>query len=73
MNRCCYINLVVIAIAMIPNAAHAYFGPGAGIGALAAVLGVIGAVLLGLFAIIYYPIKRAIAKKKAKEKKAEEE
>jgi hypothetical protein len=44
--------------------AHAYVGPGLGAGALGAVVGVIGAVLLALFSIVYYPIKRAMRRRK---------
>ena len=33
-------------------------------GVIAAVIGFIAAILLGLFGIIYYPIKRAIKNKK---------
>jgi hypothetical protein len=44
--------------------AQAYVGPGLGAGALGAVVGVIGAVLLALFSILYYPIKRAMRRRK---------
>ncbi|WP_099865276.1 hypothetical protein [Pararhizobium haloflavum] len=45
--------------------AQAYIGPGLGAGAVAAVLGVVGSVLLGVFAVVYYPIKRALRKRRA--------
>lgn len=48
--------------------AQAYVGPGLGAGTLAAILGVIVSVLLALFAIVWYPIKRLIKKPKANEK-----
>ena len=41
-----------------PATAAAYIGPGVGAGAIAAVLGVIGSILLAIVAVIYYPIKR---------------
>ncbi|MEO1249530.1 MAG: hypothetical protein AAFW76_06780 [Pseudomonadota bacterium] len=53
----------LIAALLFPTAAHAYIGPGMGAGAIAAVLGVIGAVLLALFSVIYYPVKRAMKKR----------
>ncbi len=42
----------------------AYLGPGLGAGAVAAILGLIGAFFLGLFAILWYPIKRLLKGKK---------
>ena len=42
------------------QAAEAYIGPGAGLGAIGVALGVIGSILLGLFSILWYPVKRLI-------------
>lgn len=50
----------------------AYVGPGLGAGVVATVLGVIGAFFLGLFAILFYPIKRMLKKRKAAKQGAEE-
>lgn len=47
-----------------PLAASAYIGPGLGGGAIAAVFGVIGSVVLAIFAVIYYPIKRMLKNRK---------
>ena len=41
-----------------PGVAHAYMGPGLGLGFLGAVFGVIGSILLAIVAIVWYPIKR---------------
>ena len=57
------INLI-IALLIISSPASAYIGPGMGGGVIAAVLGVIGAVLLALFGILYYPIKRMLKNRK---------
>ena len=46
--------------------ALAYIGPGMGGGVIAAIFGIISAFLLGLWGILYYPIKRAIKNKKKK-------
>jgi len=59
------INLIIILLS-IGSPAYAYLGPGMGGGLIAAVLGIIGAVLLALFGILYYPIKRMLKKKKRK-------
>ena len=57
------INLIIILLS-ISGSASAYIGPGMGGGVTVAVLGVIGAVLLALFGIIYYPIKRMLKNRK---------
>ena len=45
---------------------YAYLGPGMGGGAIAAALGFFAAILLGLWGILYYPIKRALKNRKDK-------
>ena len=46
----------------------AYIGPGMGGGVIAAIFGIIAAFFLGLWGILYYPIKRAFKNKKKKKK-----
>ena len=55
---------LIIALLIISSPVVAYIGPGMGGGVIAAVLGVIGAVLLALFGILYYPIKRMLKNRK---------
>lgn len=51
----------VLGLAILfPSTAFAYVGPGLGVGAVAAILGVLMSAGLGVFAVIYYPVKRAI-------------
>ncbi|MEM9435434.1 MAG: hypothetical protein AAGA15_00215 [Pseudomonadota bacterium] len=50
---------------LVAAPAQAYIGPGAGAGAIAVVLGVIGAIAMAFFAILWYPIKRMMKKRKA--------
>ena len=57
------INLVIVLLS-ISSSVFAYIGPGIGGGIIAGVLGVIGAVLLALFGILYYPIKRMFKNRK---------
>ena len=61
-------RLTVLALALgalvAPAQAFAYIGPGLGAGAIGAVLGVLGSIFLGLFAIVWYPIKRLMKKRK---------
>jgi len=48
------------------TALFAYIGPGMGGGIIAAIFGIIAAFFLGLWGILYYPIKRAFKNKKKK-------
>ena len=57
------INLITLLL-IISSPASAYIGPGMGGGVIAAVLGVLGAILLALFGILYYPIKRMLKNRK---------
>ena len=51
---------------LISLPSHAYIGPGMGGGLIAAIIGFLAAVLLGLFGILYYAIKRALNNRKDK-------
>ena len=55
---------------MFPSAysLFAYIGPGMGGGVIAAIFGIIGAFFLGLWGILYYPLKRALKNKRVKKK-----
>ncbi len=59
-----YKLLIILFIFSYSAFAYAYIGPGMGGGVFAAVLGVLGAILLALFGIIYYPIKRMLKNRK---------
>lgn len=60
---------IILFSAIPPHCAHAYIGPGAGIGAIGTVLTLIGAVLLAILGFVWYPIKRLIAKIRGAKKK----
>ena len=47
-----------------------YIGPGMGGGIIALVLGIIAAFFLGIWGILYYPIKRLLSKKKRNKRKS---
>jgi len=69
-------KLIFFLLMLSPNFAYAYLGPGMGIGAIIAFFGIIVSVILAIFGIIYYPIKRFIKyirKKKEKEKTEKKE
>ena len=60
--------IIFVAFFLLPNVASAYVGPGVGAGVIAAVLGVLGAIVLLLGGIVYFPIKRYLKKRKSRNK-----
>ena len=59
-------NILTILIFSSSNSLFSYLGPGMGGGVIAAIFGIIAAFFLGLWGILYYPIKRALKNKKKK-------
>lgn len=58
--------LLPLLFAALP--AHAYIGPGAGAGTIAVVLGILASIVMAFFAILWYPVKRLVKKRKAAKK-----
>lgn len=56
---------------LVPTAAHAYIGPGAGITAIGSVLALIGAVILAIIGLVWYPLKRMMKARKKSRAEAE--
>lgn len=50
----------VLALASIPVAAHAYVGPGAGLGAIALTIAVLLGLVLLLVGFLWFPLKRMV-------------
>ena len=59
-------SIVFISLFLISFPSYAYLGPGMGGGVIAAIVGFFAAILLGLWGILYYPIKRALKNRKDK-------
>ncbi len=56
-----YRALLLLGSTMVlATPAHAYLGPGMGAGTLAVVFGIFASIFLGLFAVIWYPLKRRL-------------
>lgn len=55
----------ILILAVTPAPALAYMGPGIGLGAITTSLGIVGAILLGLVSILWYPLKRTIRRLRA--------
>jgi hypothetical protein len=48
-------RIVIALFAAVPLLAHAYVGPGAGLGMVASLLAVVGAMLLSIVGLILWP------------------
>ena len=58
--------------ALLATPAYSYIGPGAGAGTIAVVLGVLASVFLAFVAILWYPLKRLLKKRKGVQKESTE-
>jgi len=59
-------SILFLSLFLISLPSYAYIGPGMGGGVIAAIVGFFAAILLGLWGILYYPIKRAFKNRKDK-------
>tara|TARA_B100000927_G_C16334966_1_gene416856 strand:- start:537 stop:758 length:222 start_codon:yes stop_codon:yes gene_type:complete len=59
-------SFLFLSLFLISLHSYAYIGPGMGGGVIAAIIGFFAAILLGLWGILYYPIKRALKNRKDK-------
>jgi len=59
-------SILFLSLFLISLPSYAYIGPGMGGGVIAAIIGFFAAILLGLWGILYYPIKRALKNRKDK-------
>jgi len=60
--------IIITALLVYPATAHAYIGPGLGVGTIGVVLGILGSIVLALVAILWYPLKRLFKKKSSSNK-----
>ena len=59
-------SILFLSLFLISLPSYAYIGPGMGGGVIAAIVGFFAAILLGLWGVLYYPIKRALKNRKEK-------
>ena len=57
-------SILFLSLFLISLPSYAYIGPGMSGGVVAAIIGFFAAILLGLWGILYYPIKRALKNRK---------
>lgn len=67
------LSVIAALLLLLPGTAQAYVGPGLGLGAIGAVLGVIFSVILAILAFFWYPIKRLFGLGKKKQKAQEDD
>ena len=65
-------SILFISLFLISLPSYAYIGPGMSGGVIAAIIGFFAAILLGLWGILYYPIKRFLKNRKDKKKSLNE-
>lgn len=56
---------LVALLVMSTSPAMAYVGPGLGMGVIGTIFGVLAAIVLAVFGLLWYPMKRALKKRKA--------
>ena len=56
---------LVVLLVVFSAPAMAYVGPGLGMGVIGTIFGVLAAIVLALFGLFWYPLKRVFSKKKA--------
>lgn len=57
-------RLAILMLLTVPAGANAYMGPGLGLGMISVALGFFGSIILGFFAILWYPIKRFLRRRR---------
>ena len=61
MQKLVLINLIFI---LMTTTSYAYLGPGIGGGIIAATVGLVVAILIGLIGLIWFPLKKLFKKRK---------
>nr|WP_298372913.1 hypothetical protein [uncultured Halomonas sp.] len=57
-------SVILAASVLLPSAAQAYVGPGAGLSLLSALWGIIAAIGIALFFVLMWPIRRMMRRRK---------
>jgi len=57
-------TLAILILLAVSPAAMAYIGPGAGISVLGSLLGILGTIVVAIGAIIFWPVRKFLKRKK---------
>lgn len=63
--------LVMAGTALLPQAALAYVGPGAGLTAIGTMIALLAALVLAVMGFVWYPLKRLLRARKANDASSE--
>ena len=66
-------TIVILMLLVVSPAAMAYIGPGAGISVLGSLLGILGTIVVAIGAIIFWPVRKFLKRKKQAKATAGEE
>jgi len=66
-------TLAILLLLAISPAAVAYIGPGAGISVLGSLLGILGTIVVAIGAILFWPVRKFLKRKKQAKAAAAEE
>lgn len=67
-----YHYFFLLIFSLYIETASAYVGPGLGLGAIGAVVGIVATILLAILGIIWYPLKRILKKNDSTKARGEE-
>lgn len=56
--------LLAVTLMILPQAAAAYMGPGAGLGAIGTLIALVGAVALAFVGFLWYPVKKLLKRRR---------
>ena len=59
-------TITLVLLALMASPAAAYIGPGAGISVLGSLLGILGTIFVAIGAIIFWPLRRFMKRRKAR-------
>lgn len=60
---------VIFLVFLLPQPVLAYIGPGTGLSAIGVFLAVVAGIIVALFGFVWFPIKRLLRKKKARDRR----
>lgn len=63
--------ITILLLSLAAGPLHAYVGPGAGISVLGSLLGILATILVAMGAIIFWPVRKLMKRRKAAAKAAD--